>query len=166
MFQNFRMLQFPQDALMWVLIYDSQALEIPKPWSPPSASLILPLALATMQLSPSMTHGRRKLGFTAPLRPCSSQVNEGRALLTVAGLFYRKGWHDSHNGESRAPMWSDVGLIKQQAFHVHCRSHVSSGMAVSNTYGTANFNFQCCKTPLSTPQILRLERKRVAVFML
>ena len=84
------MLQFPQDALMWVLIYDSQALEIPKPWSPPSASLILPLALATMQLSPSMTHGRRKLGFTAPLRPCSSQVNEGRALLTVAGLFIGK----------------------------------------------------------------------------
>lgn len=99
MFQNFRMLQFPQDALMWALIYDSQALEIPKPWSPPSASLILPLAPATMQLSPSMTHGRRKLGCTVPLRPCSSEVSEGRALLSAAGLCYRKGWHDPRRWE-------------------------------------------------------------------
>ena len=71
----------------------------------------------------------------------------------------------TRNGESGAPMWSDVGLIEQQAFHVHCGSHVLSGMAVSNTYETTKFNFQCCKTPLSTPQIPRLERKWVAVFM-
>ena len=159
MFQNFSMLQFPQDALRWVLIHDSQALETPKPWSPLSASLILPLAPATMQLSRSMTHGHCKLSFAVPLRPCSSHMNEGRALLSVAGLFYRKGWRDSHNGESRAPMWSDVGLIKQQAFRVNCSSHISSGMAVSNTYETTNFNFQCCKTPLSTPQIPRLGKE-------